>query len=59
MNQTLNRRAIAKALQRFENGNLAENTRRWLEILGYRSDRTIALQPNTVEGFIEILRSVW
>ena len=25
-----------------------------MEILGYRSDRTIALQPNTVEGFIEI-----
>ena len=54
MSQTLNRRSIANALQRFENGNLAENTRRLLEILGYRSDRTIALEPNTVEGFIEI-----
>ena len=54
MNQTLNRGSIAKALQRFENGNLAENTRRLLEILGYRSDRTLALEPNTVEGFIEI-----
>ena len=54
MNQTLNRRSIAKALQRFENGNLAENTRKLLEILGYRSDRTLALEPNTVEGFIEI-----
>ena len=54
MSQTLNRRSIANALQRFENGNLAENTRRLLEILDYRSDRTIALEPNTVEGFIEI-----
>ena len=54
MNQTLNTRSIANALQRFENGNLAENTRRLLEILGYRSDRTLALEPNTVEGFIEV-----
>ena len=54
MNQTLDRRSITKALQRFENGNLAENTRRLLEILGYRSDRTLVLEPNTAEGFIEI-----
>ena len=53
MNETLNRTAITKALQRFENGNLAENTRKLLETLGYRSDRAITLEPNTADGFIE------
>ena len=53
MNKTPNRTAIIRALQRFENGNLAENTRKLLETLGYRSDRAITLEPNTAEGFIE------
>ena len=53
MNNTQHKTAITKALQRFENGDLAKNTRRLLETLGYRSDRTIAFEPNTAEGFIE------
>lgn len=40
-------------LRRFVSGDLANNTRSLLESLGYRSDRTIDLAPNTAEGFIE------
>ena len=44
---------IKNALKHFTGGNLADNARRLLDILGYRSVRTISLDPNTAEGFIE------
>ena len=44
---------IKTALQRFTNGNLAENARNLLNTLGYRSQRTLSLEPNTADGFIE------
>ena len=53
MNSTPRKAAITTALRRFAGGNLANNTRSLLETLGYRSDRTIAFEPNTAEGFIE------
>ena len=53
MNGTPRKTTIATALQCFGDDDLAENARRLLETLGYRSDRTIAFEPNTVEGFIE------
>ena len=51
MNQHKN--DIKNALKRFTDGNLADNARRLLDTLGYRSGRTISLEPNTAEGFIE------
>ncbi len=51
MNQHKN--DIKNALKRFTDENLADNARRLLNSLGYRSGRTIALEPNTAEGFIE------
>ena len=53
MNSTPHKAAITTALRRFVGGDLANNTRSLLEALGYRSDRTIAFEPNTAEGFIE------
>ena len=53
MNSTQHKATITKALQRFVDGDLAENTRNLLETLGYRSDRTIAFESNTVQVFIE------
>ena len=53
MNSTPHKAAITTALRRFVGGDLANNTRSLLETLGYRSDRTIAFEPNTAEGFIE------
>lgn len=53
MNSTQYEATITKALQCFVNGDHVENTRNLLGTLGYRSDRTIAFEPNTAEGFIE------
>ena len=44
---------IKNALQRFTDGNLADNARNLLKALGYRSERTLSLEPNTADGFIE------
>ena len=44
---------IKNALQRFGDGNLAENARNLLNALGYRSQRTLSLEPNTADGFVE------
>ena len=46
---------IKNALKRFTGGNLADNARRLLDILGYRSERTMSLDPNTAEEFIDHL----
>ena len=51
MNQHKN--DIKNALKHFAGGNLADNARSLLDTLGYRSGRTISLEPNTAEGFIE------
>ena len=44
---------IKTVLQRFSDGNLAEDARNLLNALGYRSQRTLSLEPNTADGFIE------
>ena len=44
---------IKSALQRFGDGNHVENARNLLNTLGYRSERTLSLKPNTADGFIE------
>ena len=49
--------AIIRALKYFTNGDLSENARNLLEPLGYQSERTIDLEPNTAEGFIEAFDS--
>ena len=49
---------INTALQRFSNGNLAENARNLLNVLGYQSERRINLEPNTAAGFISALHPV-
>ena len=51
MNQHKN--DIKNTLKHFTDGNLADNARHLLDILGYRSDRTMSLDPNTAEGFID------
>ena len=43
---------IKRALQRFSDGNLAENARHLLNVLGYRSERRMDLEPNTADGFL-------
>ena len=51
MNQHKN--DIKNALKHFADGNLADNARHLLDILGYRSERTMSLEPNTAEKFID------
>ena len=53
MNNTPYKTTITRALRRFVGDDLANNARSLLETLGYRSDRTIAFEPNTADGFIE------
>ena len=43
---------IKNTLKHFTEGNLADNARQLLGTLGYRSNRTMSLEPNTAEGFI-------
>ena len=43
---------IKRALNRFSDGNLAENARHLLDVLGYRSQRTMPLESNTAAGFL-------
>ncbi len=44
---------IKSALQRFTDENIAENALHLLNTLGYRSQRTLSLEPNTADGFVE------
>ena len=46
---------IKRALQRFSDGNLAENARHLINVLGYRSERRMDLEPNTADGFLSAL----
>ena len=43
---------IKQALHQFVSGDLADNAKELLKVLGYESQRTMRLEPNTVEGFI-------
>ena len=53
MNDTQRRASITGALNRFGDGDLVENARYLFHILGYRSERALALQLNTTEEFVE------
>ena len=52
MNDPQHKAAITKALNRFTTGDLVENGRNLLNTLGYRSERTLALESSTAEAFI-------
>lgn len=47
------RSAVQTALQTFASGKLADNTKGLLNALGYDSDKTYDLNPNTYEGFYQ------
>ena len=53
MNDTQHKAAVTNALNRFTDDNLAENALNLLNTLGYRSERALALEPNTAEAFID------
>ena len=53
MNDTQHRASITNALNRFTDDDLAENARNLLNTLGYRSERALALEPNTADAFID------
>ena len=46
------KKKIERALHQFTDGNLADNAKHLLNVLGYRSERTVQLDPNTPEGFL-------
>ncbi len=52
MNALSTKDYITQALKDFRYGTLVGNARNLLNILGYRSKRTIALSPNTAEEFV-------
>ena len=43
---------IEGALHQFAGGNLADNAKHLLNVLGYESKRTMRLEPNTLDGFL-------
>ena len=47
------KKQIQSALNNFINGNLLDNTKALLKILGYESERTFQLSPNNYKGFTE------
>ena len=46
------KKAIEKALHQFASGDLADNAKELLNVLGYESQRTMRLEPNTSDGFL-------
>jgi adenine-specific DNA-methyltransferase len=52
------REEIVRALQGCAGRDFAGGARALLNTLGYRSDRTIPLEPNSAEGFVEFLRDM-
>ena len=46
------KKAIEKALHQFASGDLAENAKNLLNVLGYESQRTMNLDPNTSDSFL-------
>ena len=53
MNDTQHKAAITNALNRFTDDNLAENARTLLDTLGYQSERSLSLEPNTADAFLD------
>ena len=47
------KKKIERALHQFASGNLADNAKHLLNVLGYESGRTVRLRPNTAERFLE------
>ena len=43
---------IEQALHQFASGDLADNAKHLLNVLGYESQRTMQLDPNTSDGFL-------
>ena len=56
MNERDAKHAIRDALVVFASGPLAENATRLLNTLGYSSNRTLALSPNSADAFVEVFR---
>ena len=52
MNDTSLKAQIQTALNGFNTGSLSENARHLLGVLGYASNRTLHIKPNTAEGFL-------
>ena len=52
MNDRQHKAAITNTLNRFTDEDLSENARNLLDILGYRSERVLSLEPNTADAFI-------
>ena len=52
MNDTSHKTQIQAALSGFTAGTLADNARHLLRVLGYESDRTLTINPNTAQGFL-------
>ena len=48
------KKKIEQALHQFARGNLADNAKHLLNTLGYRSQRTMRLKPNTPDGFLKV-----
>ena len=46
------KKAIEKALHKFASGDLTENAKKLFKELGYESQRTMRLEPNTSDGFL-------
>lgn len=44
---------IQSSLTKFDAGNLLDNSKSLINILGYESDRTVRLSPNNYKGFSE------
>jgi len=49
---------IQEALTEFSKGKLAASSKRLLNVLGYESDRTVQLSPNTYKGFSELFQAM-
>ena len=48
------KKKIEQALHQFARGNLADNAKHLFDVLGYRSERTMRLKPNTPDGFLKV-----
>lgn len=53
MDTPVSKEQIQNALKAFASGNLRDNARRLLNVLGYRSEKRIDLSPNTADAFLE------
>jgi len=58
MNELTLKQSLEHALKNFSNGTLVENSHHLLQILGYRSQHTVELSPNTFEG-LKVIKPWW